>query len=73
MKITWETGEENEDQNKIKRMIHADDAFSSLYDVGAYLREQWKYADEPDDIDKIRERFTDILYENGIILDNLWS
>lgn len=70
MKISIEINEE--DMGKFKRIAHVDDAFSALDDISQYLREQWKYAEEPDDIETIRERVFDILQENGIIMDDLW-
>jgi len=70
MKITYEfdTQADNFDEFELYNVQHATDTFCALEDIKNYLREQWKYKEVPDDIDKIYERFFEIINENGLEL-----
>jgi len=68
--------EDNED--KLKRIINTDSAYMSLWDMSQWLREHYKYHEEHseevlDFIDKAREEFYNIMERNDIDLDRDWS
>jgi hypothetical protein len=68
MRVTITTTEPDE----IKILTHANDMSLALYRVYSYLREQYKYADPPHDIEQIYEKFLDILGEyhvGDVVLD----
>ena len=56
-----------------KRVVHVDDMVNFLWDYQEYLRGQWKYGDPPDDINKIYDKWYEMLGDNGIGLDELIS
>lgn len=62
MRITLTTTEPDE----IKLLTHAREMSLALWDIYSYLREQWKYAEEPDTIEAIYDKFFDILNENNV-------
>ena len=56
-----------------KRAAKADDLCSFIWDYQQYLRGQWKYAEKPDDIDKIYDKWFEMLNENNINMDELYT
>lgn len=67
MKIQIVFDTENEDDYyKMKIYRQAEDMYTALSDFKEYLRQQYKYMEKPDDIEKIRERFYDIMNENNV-------
>jgi hypothetical protein len=64
---------ESNDEFKYKCAINATNMYLALNEFADYLRQQWKYAEKPDDIDTIREKFYECLSNEGINLDNMSS
>jgi len=61
------------DRADFERASKADDLCSFIWDFGQYLRGQEKWAEEPDDIGKIRDKWVEMLNDNNIDLDKLWQ
>ena len=62
---------------RLKRTLQADDAYSALWDIQNDLRNRWKHGDYKHDetyqeVDAIREKFFNILDENGISMDDYY-
>jgi hypothetical protein len=68
-RLTFQLPEEDAD---FQRASRADGLCSFIWDFQQYLREQWKYADTPDDINTIYEKWFEYLNENNIDLDRLY-
>lgn len=49
----------------------ASNMYGSLWDISQYLRQIDKYMDKQPDIEVIRDRFYEILSENGFNLDEV--
>jgi len=62
-----------EDEQEHRRCVHATDLCSFIWDFQDYLRTQHKYADPPEGIDKIYEKWFDLLGENDIHMDKLYT
>jgi hypothetical protein len=54
------------DESELKRFVHMNDVYAALADILSYLRAQNKYADPPDDIEKIYEHCWQICSDNAI-------
>jgi len=58
------------------RATQADKLCSFMWDFQQYLRAQWKYSSEeypPDDIDTIYEKWFQMMNEEGIDLESIYS
>jgi hypothetical protein len=81
MKVNIEFNIEGEDgfyeQQKLNQMMAANDALSALYDIDKMLRNKYRYPEnfkhEEDRVEAIRESFYEILKDNNIDLDRLFS
>jgi len=62
-----------EDSEEYLRANTATDMASTLWDIASYLRSQRKYGDPPDDIEKIVDKFYEIMGEHGINLDRIYT
>jgi len=70
MKVTLEFDTEEEGQRaELEEVMQASRMGIALWDMQQYLRSQYKYADEPDDIEKIYEMFFEILGDNNVNLE----
>ena len=67
-KLIFNLPDDNKDH---LQAVMSSDAFSFMWDFQQYLRGQWKYADTPDDIEKIYNKWFEMLNNNNINLDNL--
>ena len=67
VRITYNLPEDNSAYHQANK---SEDMASALWDISQYLRKVDRY-DLPDDIEKIRETFYDILTQYDINLDNL--
>lgn len=70
-------GEDSDDLH-FKQVTHAVDSLAALWDVQQMLREIYKYDDTLDEkqselVDKIRTKFFEILADNHVDLDELYS
>ena len=65
---------ENDSEEVLQRVAHVDDAFAFIHEFQQYLRTQYKYVEPEnrDDISALRTVFSDMLFENGIVLDTLY-
>ena len=72
MKITL-TYDLPEDYKDALRAVKSTDLCAFIWEFQQYLRSQYKYADTPDDIGRIYEKWFEMLNEEGIDLDNLYS
>jgi hypothetical protein len=54
------------DDDELKRFAKLNDAYAILSEFASYLRGQAKYADPPDDIEKIYECFWQTCREHAI-------
>lgn len=61
------------EQEEYDRCNKALDLCSFIWDFQQYLREQVKYAEKPDDIDTIFEKWFELLDTKNIDLDALYS
>ena len=59
--------------DEYKRAAKADDAFNFIWGFQAYLRTQYKWGDPPDSIEEIYEKWYELLNENYIHLDELYT
>jgi len=57
-----------EDSDEYKLITQSRDMYSALFDIREYLRGQYKY-DGKDDIEKIYDKFYEILNDNNVSLD----
>ena len=55
-----------DDQHAYELANRAQDMFLALSVISNYLREQVKHANPPDDIEKIRAMFYEIVHDNNI-------
>ena len=55
------------------RAVKAGDLALAISDIGEYLRGVERYQDPPDDIERIREKFYEILDDNNINLEEILS
>lgn len=62
-----------EDQEDLDRANAALSLCSFIYDFDQYLRGQYKYAEKPDDIEKIREKWYDLQRDENIDMDKLYT
>jgi len=62
-----------EDQEAYERANNADDLCSFISDFESYLRGQWKWAEKPDDIDAIYDKWFEMKSNKGIDMDRLWG
>ena len=60
-----------EDDYEYNLANSAGDMASFMWDFQQYLRSQWKYADTPDDIEAIYNKWFEMLGDNNINLDKL--
>jgi len=69
--------DDNDTEDKLNRIIHCDDAYSTLYEISMVLRSDERrggYSGEVGNyIEKLREKFYDILSESNIDLDRDFS
>lgn len=56
-----------------KWAVLAPNLVSAIWEITQYLREVERYQQTPDDIGTIRERIADILYDEGINLDIIYT
>jgi len=72
--ISVEIGDDD-NQERIQRIAHVEDAFAFIHEFQQYLRTQYKYVEPEnrDDISALRTVFSDMLFENGIVLDTLYT
>ena len=72
--ISVEIGDDD-NLERIQRIAHVDDAFAFIHEYQQYLRTQYKYVEPEnrDDISAMRTVFSDMLFENGLVLDALYS
>ena len=61
------------DQEDYDRANAAMSLCSFIHDFDNYLRGQYKYAEEPDDIEKIREKWYEIMRSENIDMDKIYS
>jgi len=68
MQVTYifNTGADNYNDRDLRVFQRAEDMASALWDIKQYLRQVWKYQEDPDDINTIYERVSEIIIENGI-------
>ena len=57
-----------DDDDEHELYADAPEMYDALNDMFQYLRQQNKYAETPDSIDKIYERFNDILKDNELTI-----
>ena len=62
-----------EDQEEYNRANKALDMAGVLWDFDQYLRAQQKYADKPDDINQIRDKFHETMSSHNVDLDELYK
>ena len=62
-----------DDDEDYRRANAASDLCSFIFSFESYLRGQLKYADIPDDIDKISETWFDLLNKNNIDLEKIYT
>ena len=62
-----------EEEQEYKRCNSATDLCSFIWDFQNYLREQWKYREAPADAYQIYQAFFEILQENNINLEEIYS
>ena len=67
--ITYNLPEEQEEYDRANK---ATDLCSFVWDFQQYLRDQWKYAEKPDEIDKIYEKWFEMKNDNGIDLEKIY-
>ena len=70
MKVTLEFNLPDDRLDHIQA-VSASDMAMFLWDFQQYLREQRKYGEPPDDIDKIYEKWFEMLVDNGLDMDRL--
>ena len=61
--ITFNLPEEHEE---LETTLKASKMSSALYDFSMYLRQQYKYSDKWDDLEKIRDKFYEICNEHEV-------
>lgn len=62
-----------EDREEHFRAVKALDMAGCLWDIDQYLRTVYRYQETPDDIEKIREKFYEIMLEHGVNLEELYT
>lgn len=67
---------DDDSEDILFRIVHADDAFASLYDITQWLRSEYKYNPENDKhgevisfIEKAREKINEIMSDHYIDLE----
>ena len=60
------------DDAKFRRIAACDDMAAFIWEFQQYLREQVRYGNPPDDIEKIYSRWFEAMEDNGVIIDKLW-
>ena len=68
IQIIFDT-ESEDDVYKMKIYKQAEQMHEALSDFKEYLRQQYKYSEKPDDIEKIHERFYSIMNENNVLIE----
>lgn len=61
-----------EEDDLFKRAVKSDKLCETLWDYSQYLRSQLKYSENPDTLDKARDKFHELMRDNDINLDELW-
>ncbi len=72
------TFDEDDNEGKLHRLVNTDSAFMAISEFQSYLRNEYKYNDElseevTDYIDLLRIHLFDLLEDNGIDMDSMWS
>ena len=53
-------------EEKVKRVIHTDDAFSLIFEISSEIRTHLKHGDDKDNI-RVLERIQEMIYESGLL------
>jgi len=72
------TFDDDDSEDKLHRLVNADNAFMVISEFQDFLRSEYKYNDDlseevSDYIDLLREKLYDLLTTNGIDMDSMWS
>ena len=62
-----------DDQEEFDRACAALALCGFIYDMKDYLRTQCKYAEDPDDIERVMDKFHELMNEHNIDLDKLYK
>ena len=59
------------DSEEHRRAMKALDMAKAIWDIGSYLRGVERYQEEPDDIERIREKYYEILEDYNINMEEI--